>query len=132
MIGVIWCTVFCIVMWDEFEEEAVWLPIVCLFIAVCLIVGNMNTVRGYFRFDEEKIVFRKITTVEIIYYRDIEYFGWKRSVPVARKTGNSYISVKTKEKIYHPDLFLKEENMNQLTELKELMKLRNPAIVINL
>lgn len=127
-----YCIFLCVLILKEGGTDVLWILFLCIFIGLCIIAGALNTLVGYFRFDEEKMEFRTLVVRKSVFYKDIVYFGCKEGVPVSRKGRLSYFCVKTKDKSYQPDLFLRENNRDQLIELTDAMKRVNPTIVIDL
>ena len=119
----------------------------CLLFSVIISIGffvlTLTTCLCYFKYDDEKIIFRSLFKVETVYFKDIEFFGTgKSTVIVAAGIGGglvtdgshgriTYYLVKTKDKKYQPDIPVNYDNMHLIKDdLVEKIRKTNPRVII--
>lgn len=124
------------------EEKLIYPFIVTVLISMALLFCMLNAVLCYFKYDDEKMVFRSLLKVETVYFKDVEFFGIGKSTPImgagrANSVGGgnwsrlTYFLIKTKDKKYQPDIPVKYENAELIkNDLVEKIKKINPKCVV--
>lgn len=124
------------------EEKSIYPVIITVLISMALLFCMLNILLCYFKYDDEKMVFRSLLKVETVYFKDVEFFGTGKSTPImgagrANSVGGgnwsrlTYFLIKTKDKKYQPDIPVKYENAELIKkDLVEKIKKVNPKAVI--
>lgn len=124
------------------EEKLIYPVIVTVLLSMALLFSMLNILLCYFKYDDEKMIFRSLLKVETVYFKDVEFFGTGKSTPImgagrANSVGGgnwsrlTYFLIKTKDKKYQPDIPVKYENAELIrNDLVEKIKKVNPKAVI--
>ncbi len=97
-----------------------------LLVSVVCIVNAFYINNARLEFDDEKLIDVCFNKRTVIYYKNIVLFGMKNGLP-KRPTYQSYWIIKTKDKVFQPEMQLSTDN-SAFEQLLNAMKTANPDI----